>query len=118
MRTISKAELRYLSAWLEGTTQPSYNPVLNDEWPKTEAEVKKRLGEALYMLGDLRNAYTDSAEVNLATMEQLKDRKSTPKFDLKRQHNINLTVIEVCERHGLPDDEKMRCPRLKQIRSK
>lgn len=105
MKPATKSELRELDSLLAS--------------PETlTPEHRTRIRELLYQLGDLRNEYADLAEANLATTEQFNDRKSTPKFWVSRQGGINETAIQVCQRHGMPDLEKMRCVRLKTLKER
>lgn len=60
MKPATKSELRELDGLLDSTE------VLTPEH-------RTRIRELLYQLGDLRNEYTDLAEANLATAEQLNE---------------------------------------------
>ena len=57
-----------------------------------------------------------ATEMHLATLERLRERKSSAKYDLKRQQEICDTLIQQCIELGVPADMRglrgVPCPRL------
>ena len=48
---------------------------------------------------DLPNEFAYATECSLATLSQLRLRKSTSKSDIRRQTNICVRMLSVCQRH-------------------
>jgi hypothetical protein len=60
-----------------------------------------------------------SAECHLATLERLRERKSSAKYDLNRQQSICDDLVYHCEKLGISEDARglkgFPCTRLREV---
>lgn len=60
-----------------------------------------------------------ATEMHLAMLDRLRERKSTPKFDLNRQQEICETLVQQCFELGVPAEIRglrgVPCPRLDEM---
>lgn len=59
---------------------------------------------------NIHEAFGYFTECNLATLERLQDRKSTPKSDLERQKGIADDMVDACRRFGVEPSRRFSTP--------
>ena len=66
-------------------------------------------------LNQLQSVFIESTEWNLATLEELKELKSSSKLRIGRQEAICTNMVKTCESFIVKDDTRLNGLRLKKI---